>query len=81
MTEAQRFSSVLHGQFKGQHWQEWNGIRLRDVLAVQAKKHETRMDSIGNIEDRYLLEDGSAIIVTEDGWGYELRKPWNWKNE
>jgi hypothetical protein len=33
----------------------------------------------GEIEDRYIFDDSSTIIITEQGWGIEGKTPWSWK--
>jgi hypothetical protein len=37
-----------------------------------------RLDK-GRYVNRYLFNDGSAILTTEVGWGIEGRRPFSWK--
>lgn len=61
-------------------------MRLVDVSTPEMRKafqsmakQESRMNAKGEMEDRYIFPDGSALIVTENGWGVEGKTPWSWK--
>jgi hypothetical protein len=51
---------------------------LRKTFQSMAR-HESRMTKQGELEDRYVFDDSSAIIVTDSGWGVEGETPWTWK--
>ena len=72
LSKAKQFSKTLRII-------EMSTTELRKVFHSMAK-HETRMNSAGEMEDRYVFDDGSAIIVTDgSGWGVEGKAPWSWK--
>lgn len=52
---------------------------LCQTLESVATKKDSRMTTTGEMQDRYLFDDSSAIIVSENGWGVQAKAPWSWK--
>ena len=56
-----------------------SAAEMRKAFQSMAKR-ESRMNASGEMEDRYVFDDGSAIILTEEsGWGVEGKTPWSWR--
>ena len=51
----------------------------QQLNTVGTVRHETRMTKDAEIEDRYIFEDGSVIVVTDYGFGSEGFAPWTWR--
>ena len=72
-SKAEAFSDAFHAQHSPTS-------EVREQLkTVGTVRHETRTTKDAEIQDRYIFDDGSVIVVTDYGFGSEGFVPWTWR--